>query len=272
MAEAAVAGEDSNDEGHFVAIDIKSPAEIGLMRESCRLAAATLKMIAGHVVAGVSTGELDRLCHEFILDHGAIPAPLNYKGFPNSICTSVNEVVCHGIPRDDEILKDGDLINVDVTTILRGFHGDTSATFCVGEVGERARHVIDTARRCLELGIEVVRPGGRIRDIGGAIEDYAHGQSCSVVRDYCGHGIGRQFHAEPQVPHYRARGPNPRLRPGMTFTIEPMINLGTWQTRTMKDGWTVKTRDERLSAQFEHTVLVTADGVEVLTDQALVED
>ncbi len=255
-----------------MAIDIKSPAEIELMRASCRLAAATLKMIEAHVAAGITTGELDRICHEYILEHGAIPAPLNYKGFPRSICTSVNEVVCHGIPRDDEELRLGDIVNVDVTTILRGFHGDTSATFYVGQVPEQARWVTDTSRRCLELGIEAVRPGGRIRDIGGAIEDYAHGRDCSVVRDYCGHGIGRQFHAEPQVPHYRARGPNPRLRPGMTFTIEPMINLGTWQTRTMKDGWTVKTRDGRLSAQFEHTVLVTEEGVEVLTDPALLED
>ena len=255
-----------------MAIDIKSPAEIELMRQTCLLAAATLKMIGGHIAAGVSTDRLDRICHEYILDAGAIPAPLNYKGFPRSVCTSVNEVVCHGIPREDELLRDGDIVNVDVTTILRGFHGDTSATFYVGEVGERATWVTDTALRCLELGIEAVRPGGRIRDIGGAIEDYAHARECSVVRDYCGHGIGRQFHAEPQVPHYRARGPNPRLRPGMTFTVEPMINLGTWQTRTMKDGWTVKTRDGRLSAQFEHTVLVTEHGVEVLTDQGLLED
>ena len=271
VAAAAVAGEDNNDEGPSVAIDIKSSAEIELMRESCRLAAATLVMIAPYVKAGVTTGRLDKLCHEYTLDHGAIPAPLNSKGFPRSICTSVNEVVCHGIPRDDEVLRDGDIINVDVTTILRGFHGDTSVTFHVGEVSERARFVTETALRCLELGIAVVRPGGRIRDIGGAIEDYAHAQECSVVRDYCGHGIGRQFHAEPQVPHYRARGPNPRLRPGMTFTIEPMINLGTWQTRTMKDGWTVKTRDGRLTAQFEHTVLVTQDGVEILTDRTGLE-
>jgi methionyl aminopeptidase len=253
-----------------VAIDIKTQPEIEKMRKSCLLAAATLVMIEPHVKAGVSTGRLDKLCHEYILDAGAIPAPLNYRGFPKSICTSINEVVCHGIPRNGQVLRDGDIINVDVTTIVDGFHGDTSATFFVGKVGEQARHVTEVSRRCLELGIAVVRPGARIRDIGGAIEDHAHVEGCSVVRDYCGHGIGRQFHAEPQVPHYRARGPNPRLRAGMTFTIEPMINLGTWQTRTLSDGWTVKTRDGRLSAQFEHTLLVTDDGVEILTDPALI--
>jgi len=249
-----------------MAIDIKGPAEIEKMRRSCLLAAATLRMAAAHVKPGVTTLQLDELCHEYILDHGAIPAPLNYRGFPKSICTSINEVVCHGIPSRKERLKDGDIINVDVTTILDGFHGDTSVTVLVGDsVSQEARHVTEVARHSLELGIATVRPGSRIRDIGTAIQRYAEGEDCSVVRDYCGHGIGRVFHTDPQVPHYAARGANPRVREGMTFTIEPMINLGTWRTRLLSDGWTVKTSDGRLSAQFEHTILVTSTGHDVLT-------
>jgi len=252
-----------------MAIDIKGPAEIEKMRNSCLLAAATLRMASGHVKPGVSTEYLDKLCHEYICDHGAIPAPLNYRGFPKSICTSINEVVCHGIPSPKQHLRNGDIVNVDVTTILDGFHGDTSVTVFVGDkVSSEARHVTEVSRRSLELGIAVVKPGARIRDIGSAIQSYAEGEGCSVVRDYCGHGIGRVFHTDPQVPHYAARGPSPRIREGMTFTIEPMINLGTWRTRLLGDGWTVKTADGRLSAQFEHTILVTGSGHEVLTDWA----
>jgi methionyl aminopeptidase len=248
-----------------VAIDIKGEAELEKMRESCIMAAACLRMSGTHVKAGVTTGYLDKLCHEYILDHGGIPAPLNYHGFPRSICTSIDEVVCHGIPDDKRALREGEIINVDVTTILHGYHGDTSATYYVGEVSPEARLVTETAREGLQLGIDTVAPRARIRDIGGAIEDHAHGKNCSVVRDYCGHGIGREFHTEPQVPHYRFEGRNPRMRAGMTFTIEPMINLGTWKVELLSDGWTVKTRDRALSAQFEHTILVTEGGHDVLT-------
>lgn len=252
-------------------IDIKGPAEIEAMQESCTLAAACLRMISREVAPGVTTGQLNKLCHEYILDHGAIPAPLNYNGFPKSICTSINHVVCHGIPDNKQVLREGDIVNVDVTTILNGFHGDTSRTFYVGEVSDEARHVTEVARESLELGIAVVRPGARIREIGAVIEDFAHAKNCSVVRDYCGHGIGRIFHCDPQVAHYRSRGPNPRMRKGMTFTIEPMINLGTWKTRLLSDGWTVETLDSKLSAQFEHTLLVTDDGVDIMTDWAKIE-
>ncbi len=254
-----------------MAIEIQGPNAIEKMRQSSLLAAATLRMIEGYVKPKVSTERLNTLCHEYILDHGAIPAPLNYRGFPKSICTSINEVVCHGIPSKDEVLNEGDIVNIDVTTILNGFHGDTSRTFCVGEVAEEAHHVTNVARTSLELGIQAVKPGGRIRDIGAAIEDYAHGENCAIVRDYCGHGIGRVFHTDPQIAHYRFRGPNPRFRPGMTFTIEPMINLGTWRVRVLGDGWTVVTVDRKLSAQFEHTILVTESGVDVLTDWAKLE-
>jgi methionyl aminopeptidase len=249
-------------------IDIKGAADIQAMREAGLLAAATLKMIGAWVKPGITTGRLNQLSHEFQLDHGAVPAPLNYKGFPKSICTSVNDVVCHGIPNKKETLRNGDIVNIDVTPILNGFHGDTSATFYVGEVSEKARLVTEVSLHTLGLGIEAVKPGNRIRDIGAVIEDYAHGLGCSVVEDYCGHGIGRIFHTSPQIAHYRSRGPNPRMRPGMTFTIEPMINSGTKYTRLMKDNWTVRTRDGGISAQFEHTILVTPDGVEVLTDPA----
>ncbi len=249
-------------------IDIKGPAEIEAMQDSCLLAAACLRMAEGEVTAGVSTEKLNKLCHEYVRDYGGISAPLNYNGFPKSICTSINHVVCHGIPSEKEILRNGDIVNIDVTTILHGFHGDTSRTFYVGDVSDEARLVTEVARESLELGIATVRPGARIREIGAVIEDFAHGKGCSVVRDYCGHGLGRIFHTEPQIAHYRSRGPNPRMRTGMTFTIEPMINLGTWRTRLLSDGWTVETLDQRLSAQFEHTLLVTEDGVDVMTDWA----
>jgi methionyl aminopeptidase len=250
-----------------MAIDIKGPDEIEAMRRTCLLAAATLRMVEPHLKPGISTGRINKLVHEYITDHGAYPSPLHYHGFPKSVCTSVNQVVCHGIPSDKQVLAEGDIINVDVTTLLDGFHGDCSATYGIGEVSADARRVTETSRECLRLGITQVRPEGRIRDIGNVISAHAEAQGCTVVEDYCGHGIGREFHADPQVPHYRFRGgPNPKMRPGMTFTVEPMINLGTYRVRRLDDGWTVVTVDGKWSAQFEHTVLVTESGVDVLTD------
>lgn len=238
------------------------------MREAGALAAATLLHVAPHVRAGVTTIELNDICHEFIVRNGAKPAPLHYRGFPKSICTSVNECVCHGIP-DGRRLRDGDIVNVDVTTIVKGWHGDTSVTFYVGLPSVEARHVVEVARKCLALGIAEVRPGARLGDVGAAIQEYAESQGCSVVRDFVGHGVGREFHEAPHVPHYGNRGSGTRLRPGMTFTIEPMVNLGTWEIDVLPDGWTVLTRDRRLSAQFEHTVLVTETGFDVLTRRSV---
>ena len=222
-------------------------------------------MIEPHVRPGVTTGELDRLCHDFIVnEQKAIPAPLNYRGFPRSICTSVNHVVCHGIP-GDRALKNGDIINVDVTVIKDGYHGDTSKMFCIGEPSIRARRLVEITYECMTLGIRMVRPGVRLGDIGHAIQAHAESHNFSVVREYCGHGIGREFHEEPQVLHYGERGTGLELRPGMTFTVEPMINAGKRHVKLLPDNWTVVTKDRSLSAQFEHTVLVTDDGVEVLT-------
>ncbi|MCA9531148.1 MAG: type I methionyl aminopeptidase [Myxococcales bacterium] len=237
------------------------------MRVSCQMAAECLVAVGEVIAPGVTTDAIDRFVHEFITSRDAYPSPLNYKGFPKSVCTSVNEVVCHGIPGPRR-LEDGDIVNVDVTTYYpkeHGYHGDTSVTYYVGEPSEDAKRVTETARRCLELGIEQVRHGARIRDIGAAIEDYATSRGCSVVRDYVGHGVGREFHMPPQIPHYRYRGPNPRMREGMVFTIEPMINLGDYRTELQADDWTVLTKDRRLSAQFEHSLLVTRTGCEVLT-------
>lgn len=251
-----------------MAIEIKSRAEIDKMRRSCELAASVLDFIEPHVRAGITTGELDRLCHDYIVEAGAVPAPLNYKGFPKSICTSINEVVCHGIP-DGRRLVEGDIINIDITTIVDGYHGDTSEMFCVGEVSERARKLIDVTRRSMWLGIQEVGPGKRIGDIGAAILEFAHRQhGYGVVEAFCGHGIGREFHTQPQISHVGKRGTGLRMRAGMTFTIEPMINEGTPHCDILDDGWTAITRDGKLSAQTEHTVLVTDDGVEVLTLRA----
>ncbi|RMG96561.1 MAG: type I methionyl aminopeptidase [Deltaproteobacteria bacterium] len=235
------------------------------MRATCRLAAQVLEFIRPYVVPGVTTGRLDELCHEFILDHGAYPAPLNYKGFPRSICTSVNDEVCHGIP-GDRVLREGDIVNIDITTILDGYHGDTSDMFFVGEVSDEARKLVEVTREAMWRGIRAVRPGARIGDIGAAIFEFAHGQhGYGVVEAYCGHGIGREFHMPPQISHVGQRGRGRRLKPGMTFTIEPMINVGSPDCRVLDDGWTAVTVDGTLSAQSEHTVLVTDDGVEVLT-------
>lgn len=234
------------------------------MREAGRLAAETLCRVDELIAPGITTLDIDRLVHEHTLAQGARPAPLGYRGFPRSCCTSVNEVVCHGIP-DERVLEDGDIVNVDVTHIYEGLHGDTSAVFYVGTPSREAIHVTEVARRCLELGIREVRPGAHLGDIGAAIQTFAEAHDCSVVRDYAGHGIGRLFHGPPTVRHVGRRGTGERIREGMTFTIEPMINLGTYAVERLADGWTVITRDGRLSAQFEHTLLVTAEGCEVLT-------
>jgi methionyl aminopeptidase len=246
------------------AIDIKTPKEIELMRMAGRLAARTLDAVGPLIVPGISTREIDEFVHRDTLRLGCIPAPLNYRGFPKSCCTSVNEVICHGIP-SDRVLQAGDIVNVDVTHIYEGFHGDTSATFYVGDVSDSARHVTEVSRLCLQLGIDQVRPGARLGDIGAAIQEYAEAQGCSVVRAFVGHGIGRRFHEDPQVSHVGQRGRGARLKPGMTFTLEPMINLGGFEVRILDDEWTAVTADGTLSAQFEHTVLVTLTGVEVLT-------
>ncbi|GJL82009.1 MAG: methionine aminopeptidase [marine bacterium B5-7] len=244
---------------------IKTPEDIEKMRVAGRLAASVLDMIEPHVTAGTTTGELDRLCHEFIVnDLDAIPAPLNYKGFPKSICTSVNHVICHGIPGDKK-LKNGDIINIDITVIKDGFHGDTSRMFSVGKVPIRATRLIDTCYEAMKIGIEQVRPGARLGDIGHAIQTLAEKAGFSVVREYCGHGIGRGFHEDPQVLHYGHPGTGLELREGMTFTIEPMLNAGRMETRLLADDWTVVTRDHSLSAQWEHTLVVTPTGYEILT-------
>ena len=247
------------------AVQLKTAEEIEAMRVAGQQAASVLRMIRDHVRPGVTTGKLDALCHAYIVDQlQAVPAPLNYRGFPKSICTSVNHVVCHGIP-GDKVLKEGDIVNIDVTVIKNGWHGDTSKMFFVGEPSVKARRVCEVARQALLTGIEMVRPGVTLGDIGHAIQTYAEGQRCSVVREYCGHGIGRVFHEPPQVLHYGRPGTGVVLEPGMTFTIEPMINLGKASTRLLPDQWTVITRDRSLSAQWEHTLAVTDDGVDVLT-------
>ena len=246
-------------------ISIKTREEIERMRASCRLAARTLDHLAPHVEPGVSTEELNRIAHEFIVSHGARPSPLNYHGFPKSICTSRNEVICHGIPSEHEIVQDGDLVNVDVTTYLDGFHGDTNRTFLVGDVSVEARKLVEVTHEAMMRGIRAVKPGARLGDIGFAIQSHAESHGYSVVREYCGHGIGYEFHEDPQVLHFGRPGEGEELKEGMTFTIEPMINLGTRRNRVLADGWTVVTTDGKWSAQFEHTIAVTAEGFEILT-------
>ncbi len=249
-----------------MAVEIKSPEDIEKMRAVGRLAAEQLEMIEQHIRPGITTGEIDRICHEFtISEQGATPAPLNYRGFPKSVCTSVNHVVCHGIPSDDKVLKDGDIVNVDVTLIKDGFHGDTSKTFFVGKPGILARRLVQVTQDCLYAGIREVRPGAHLGDIGHAIQTLAEASRFSVVREYCGHGIGRVFHDEPQVLHYGRRGTGIPLKAGMTFTVEPMINAGKPAVKLLPDGWTVVTKDHKLTAQWEHTVLVTDTGFEILT-------
>ena len=248
-----------------MSVSIKTPDEIEKMRAVGRLAAEVLEMIEPHVRPGITTAELDRICHQHIVEvQSAVPAPLNYKGFPKSICTSVNHVVCHGIPGDKRLRK-GDIINIDVTVIKDGYHGDTSRMFLVGEPSVLARRLVQVSHECMRVGIRTVRPGARLGDIGHAIQRHAEAHGCSIVREYCGHGIGRQFHEDPQVLHYGRPGTGLILEPGMTFTIEPMVNAGRPDVRLLRDGWTVVTKDHALSAQWEHTVLVTQTGHEVLT-------
>jgi methionyl aminopeptidase len=250
-----------------MSVSIKTPEDIEKMRVAGRLAAEVLEMIEPFVKVGVSTGELDRICHDYIVNvQNAIPAPLNYNGFPKSICTSLNHVVCHGIPSDSKVLKSGDILNIDITVIKDGFHGDTSKMFLLGDVAPHARRLIKVTQECLYKAIEIVKPGIRLGDIGHVIQTHAEANNYSVVREYCGHGIGRIFHEDPQVLHYGKPATGILVVEGMTFTIEPMINLGERHTKLSKtDGWTVTTRDRRLSAQWEHTLAVTANGCEVLT-------
>ncbi len=234
------------------------------MRKAGRLAAACLDMIADEAKPGVTTEYLDQLAYAYILDHGAIPAPLNYRGYPKSICTSFNHVVCHGIPGDREI-KPEDCLNIDVTVILDGWHGDSSRMYGGGDLKKKTERLIQVTYDCLMRGIAVVRPGATLGDIGHAIQSYAEAERCSVVRDFCGHGLGQRFHEPPNVVHFGNPGQGLVLRDGMIFTIEPMINLGKYQVKLLNDGWTAVTRDKSLSAQFEHSIGVTADGVEIFT-------
>ena len=246
-------------------ITIKSGREIELMKKTAHLAKSTLEYIGRRLRPGVSTEQINRDCHEYIVSRGGYPSPLNYKGFPKSVCTSPNEVVCHGIPSERDILQDGDILNIDVTTLLNKFHGDTSKMFLIGEVPEELRKLVEATYGCLWEGIRQVRPGGRIGDIGAVIAEMAGDLGYGVVEEYCGHGIGRNFHEDPQVLHSAKRGTGAVMKPGMSFTIEPMINLGRKDCHLLDDGWTVVTADGLPSAQFEHTILVTEEGHEVLT-------
>ncbi|MFZ4807395.1 MAG: type I methionyl aminopeptidase [Hyphomicrobiaceae bacterium] len=248
-------------DGH---IRLHGPEAFAAMRKAGQLAAAALDMLVPYVAPGVPTDRLDQLVFEFAMDHGAIPAPLNYRGFPKSICTSVNHVVCHGIP-GPKPLRDGDILNIDVTLIVDGWHGDTSRMYPVGRINRRAERLINVTYEALERGIRAVKAGNSTGDIGHAIQSYAEAERCSVVRDFCGHGLGQVFHDRPNILHYGEPGEGIVLQPGMLFTIEPMINLGKALVKVLPDGWTAVTRDRELSAQFEHTVGVTADGCEVFT-------
>jgi methionyl aminopeptidase len=245
-------------------ITIHAPEDFAGMRAAGRLAAEALDMIGAHVAPGVTTGALDKLCHEFILDHGAIPAPLNYRGYPKSVCISINHVVCHGIPGERR-LDSGDILNIDVTVILNGWHGDTSRMYVAGAASTKARNLIDVTYESLMRGVAAVRPGATLGDVGHAIQVYVEAQRFSVVRDFCGHGIGRRFHEPPNVLHFGRAGEGPALRPGMFFTIEPMVNAGRPEVKILDDGWTAVTRDRSLSAQFEHMIGVTEDGCEIFT-------
>jgi methionyl aminopeptidase len=247
-------------------VSIKSPEQVAKMRVAGALAAEVLDMIGRHVVAGASTDDLDRLCYEHIVHRQkAVPANLGYRGFPKTICTSVNNVICHGIPSATKVLKAGDIVNIDVTVIRDGYHGDTSRMYVVGEPSVMARRLIDTTREAMWRGIKAVRPGATLGDIGHAIQSFVEARRFSVVREYCGHGIGQVYHEDPQVLHYGEPGTGITLVPGMTFTVEPMVNEGSRHTRLLPDGWTVVTKDHKLSAQWEHTILVTEDGFDVFT-------
>jgi methionyl aminopeptidase len=245
-------------------IKIHSAEDFEGMRRAGRLAAECLDMLVPHVVPGVPTEQLDKLAREFILDHGALPACLFYKGYSHTLCISPNHIVCHGIP-SDRPLREGDIANIDVTVIVDGWHGDTSRMYGVGEVGPRAKRLVDVTYEGLARGLAQVKPGARMGDVGHAIQAYVESNRCSVVRDFCGHGVGRVFHDSPNVLHYGEPGTGPALLPGMFFTVEPMVNLGKWQVKLLSDGWTAVTRDKSLSAQCEHSVGVTETGVEVFT-------
>jgi len=248
-----------------MSVTIKTAEEIEKMRVAGKLAGEVLEMIGPHVKAGITTDELNDLCHDYMVNvQQTIPAPLNYKGFPKSICTSVNHQVCHGIP-GKKLLKPGDMLNIDITVIKDEYHGDTSKMFFIGEPSQIAKRVSQISYDCMRLGIQMVKPGARLGDIGAAIQKYAESHQCSVVREYCGHGIGKKFHEDPQVLHYGKEGTGMALEPGMTFTIEPMINAGKRHVKLLADDWTVVTKDHSLSAQWEHTILVTDTGFEVLT-------
>ena len=246
-------------------ITIKSAREIEIMKEACKLAAKTLHFLGKNLEIGMSTADINKMCHEYTINRSAIPATLGYHGFPASLCTSRNEVICHGIPSSKEILKDGDIINLDVTTLYKGFHGDTSHTYLIGNVRPEIKKLVDVTYNCLMAGIAVCKPGARIGDIGAVIEEMAHGNGFTVVHEYCGHGIGRVFHEEPQITHFGKRGTGVEMRPGMTFTIEPMINIGKRHSKVLGDAWTVVTQDKSWSAQFEHTILITESGAEIMT-------
>ena len=245
-------------------ITIHNPEDFAGMRAAGQLAAETLDLITEHVRPGVTTAELDQICHDFILAHGAVPAPLNYRGFPKSICTSINHVVCHGIPGERRLI-DGDVLNIDVTVVLNGWHGDSSRMYVAGRASTRAARLLDITHQALMRGVEAVRPGATLGDVGHAIQTFVEANRFSVVRDFCGHGIGRRFHEAPNILHFGRLGEGPVLRPGMFFTIEPMVNAGRPEVKVLDDGWTAVTRDRSLSAQFEHMVGVTEDGCEVFT-------
>jgi methionyl aminopeptidase len=250
-------------------VEIQGPGEIAKLRRAGEAAAATLRFVGERLHPGVTTAQIDAWVRAHTKTLGGTPSQLGYHGFPAAVCTSRNDVVCHGIPSHTAVLQPGDILNVDVTTCLDGFHGDTSATFVIGEASPEALRLVDLARRCRDAGIAVVRDGVRLRDVGAAIEELAHKEGASVVRELGGHGIGRKMHTEPHVPHYGTRGAGMRLRAGMVLTIEPMINAGGREVRTLEDGWTIVTADGALSAQFEHTILVTGEGAEVLTPVSL---
>ncbi len=245
-------------------ITIHTPEDFAPMRAAGRLAAETLDMIHAHVRPGITTGALDKLCHDFIVDHGAIPAPLNYRGFPKSICTSINHVVCHGIPSDRKLVS-GDVVNIDVTVILDGWHGDSSRMYAAGQPSTKARNLMDVTYEALMRGVAAVKPGVTLGDVGHVIQVFVEGHRFSVVRDFCGHGIGRRFHEPPNVLHFGRPGDGPALKPGMFFTIEPMVNAGRPEVKVLDDGWTAVTRDRSLSAQFEHMIGVTETGCEIFT-------
>jgi methionyl aminopeptidase len=246
-------------------ITIKSAREIEVMREACKMASKTLHFLGQNLRVGMSTDEINTMCHNYTINRGGKPATLNYHGFPKSLCTSRNEVICHGIPSPKEFLKDGDIINLDVTTLYKGFHGDTNRTFLVGNVKPEIKKLVEVTHQCMMAGISVCRPGARVGDIGAAIEEMAHDNGFSVVHEYCGHGIGRIFHEEPQITHFGKKGTGVEMRPGMTFTVEPMINFGKRHCKLLDDGWTVITKDKSWSAQFEHTIHITESGYEILT-------